>query len=719
MKLPRILLLVCAALVAVVILFYAKSSHINTAEHERFTTQLSRLNQLDATLSADLLKVRFHLLENYDTFPQQIEEVKRILGDLAQAPSFVPPAARESIRAKVDELVRLFELKAELLEDFKSQNAVLNNSVRYFPVVAAEVLSTARDHELEVHAGALARQVLTYSLNSNDELVPGIRASLARIAAAKESDGAKGLPLASLMAHADSILRRQPKVDDLARQLTSVPTGQRAEELHRLYETQFALAMQNANHQRQVLNGLCLLLVIGIAATIFALDKANRNLDRRVRERTGDLSRANEGLRVEIAERRRAEEALRTKQAQMEALQDASPLGMFFSAADGTCLYTNRTFERITGASQEQIRGSAWRNVIHPDDRARVIDEWAQATAAGRNYETILRYLRPDQSVVWASVKAAVVKQDGVVTGYVGTADDITERRLAEEKLEAAHRQLVDASRRAGMAEVATGVLHNVGNVLNSVNVSASVIAEGAKKSKVSGLTKATALLQEHAGDMGAFLANDPKGRKLPGYLQQLSEHLEEEQAAILKEVAVLAKNIDHIKDIVSMQQSYAKVSGLVEVLPVTELVEDALRMNATALSRHDVQVTREYGDIPPLPMDKHKVLQILVNLIRNAKHACDDAGRSDKQLIVRVAKNGNGCVKIAVSDNGVGIPPENLIRIFSHGFTTRKDGHGFGLHSGALAAKEMGGSLSVHSDGPGLGATFTLELPITPQAQN
>jgi C4-dicarboxylate-specific signal transduction histidine kinase len=121
---------------------------------------------------------------------------------------------------------------------------------------------------------------------------------------------------------------------------------------------------------------------------------------------------------------------------------------------------------------------------------------------------------------------------------------------------------------------------------------------------------------------------------------------------------------------------------------------------------------------VPPITIEKHKVLQILVNLIRNAKHACDASGRADKQMAIRVS-NGGGHVRIAISDNGVGISPENLTRIFAHGFTTKKDGHGFGLHSGVLAAQEMGGQLTVHSAGPGAGATFTLELPLCSIAQD
>lgn len=160
------------------------------------------------------------------------------------------------------------------------------------------------------------------------------------------------------------------------------------------------------------------------------------------------------------------------------------------------------------------------------------------------------------------------------------------------------------------------------------------------------------------------------------------------------------------------MQQNYAKVSGVTETLPATELVEDAIRMNASLLVRNDIQLCREFQDpSPEVTVEKHKALQILVNLIRNAKQSCDESGHPKKRLTVRV-NNGGEFVRISIIDNGVGVAPENLVRIFNHGFTTKKSGHGFGLHSGALAARELGGALLVDSDGPGRGATFTLELP-------
>ena len=282
----------------------------------------------------------------------------------------------------------------------------------------------------------------------------------------------------------------------------------------------------------------------------------------------------------------------------------------------------------------------------------------------------------------------------GEIIGTFGISKDITAFKEAEAKVEELHKQLLQTSRQAGMAEVATSVLHNVGNVLNSVNVSATLLLDNAKRSNVAYLGKAVALLNEHTADLGPFLANDPKGKQLPGYLTRVSEELTKEQQRTITELESLRQNIEHIKEIVAMQQNYANVSGVVETVKVTDLVEDALRMNAGALARHEIALVREFSEAPMITVDKHKVLQVLVNVIRNAKYACDESGRKDKQIRLKVSRR-DQWVCIAVTDNGVGIPPENLTRIFNHGFTTRKDGHGFGLHSGALAAAELGGTLT------------------------
>ena len=166
------------------------------------------------------------------------------------------------------------------------------------------------------------------------------------------------------------------------------------------------------------------------------------------------------------------------------------------------------------------------------------------------------------------------------------------------------------------------------------------------------------------------------------------------------------------------MQQCYARVSGVMEFLSPVQLVEDVLRMNEAGLARHGITVVREFLEVPDVAIDKHKALQVLMNLIRNAEHALHDSPAGEKRLTIRVGPAGPGRVRIVTKDNGVGIPAENLTRIFGHGFTTKKEGHGFGLHSGALAVKEMGGSITAQSEGLGKGAEFILELPARQRAR-
>jgi signal transduction histidine kinase len=305
----------------------------------------------------------------------------------------------------------------------------------------------------------------------------------------------------------------------------------------------------------------------------------------------------------------------------------------------------------------------------------------------------------------------------GEVTHYVAVQRDVTERRRALAELAATHQQLVTSSRLAGMAEVATNVLHNVGNVLNSVNVSAGMLVATVGKSRAANLGKVVRLLREHEQDLGLYLTSDIKGRRLPAYLGQLADHLLEEQKATVQELDCLLKNIEHIKSIVAVQQEHARGTGIRELVDLRHLLEDGLSLDTAPAALQAVQVIREFDDVPPVNIDKHKVLQILVNLIGNARQACEDSGRAvsdpvDKRITLGLARDADR-VRISVTDNGVGIAPGNLVRIFNHGFTTREEGHGFGLHGGALAAREMGGSLTVHSDGPGRGATFTLELPV------
>ena len=414
--------------------------------------------------------------------------------------------------------------------------------------------------------------------------------------------------------------------------------------------------------------------------------------------------------------------AERKQRAEIEAISlrvgiatRAAGAGVYELKNDGSELWWSDTMHELYAQPPMLFHPtmSSWLGLIHADDREAAQTAITTAMREQRQLRSEYRIVRPDGSICHiASLAAVVMDSIDASPRLVGIDLDITARVEADERERQLQQQLRDASRQAGMAEIATNVLHNVGNVLNSVNISASVLADKIKNPRAAGLGKVAALLQEHSADLGTFVSADPRGKQLTLYLTQLSEQLILDQRHTLEELESLRKNIDHIKEIVTMQQTYSKRVGVPERLAVTSLADDALRMNVGAFTRHGVTLKCEFEDVPDIVVERHKVLQILVNLLRNAKYACEASDRKDKQVVMRIASHAEG-VQIAVSDNGIGIRSEHMPQIFCHGFTTKKDGHGFGLHSGALAAREMGGGLRVESAGRGHGATFTLELPL------
>lgn len=276
--------------------------------------------------------------------------------------------------------------------------------------------------------------------------------------------------------------------------------------------------------------------------------------------------------------------------------------------------------------------------------------------------------------------------------------------------------QLLDAARRAGMADVAVEVLHNVGNVLNSVNVSANVVTEKLRRSEAPGLGQAAQLVAEHQGDLARFLADDERGRQLPVYLAELAKYLTAEQDTMLAEMKTLSESIEHIKQVIASQKERSSTAQMMEPVDPAALVDEALRLNANSFKKYNISVVRQCDRLGEVLMDRHKVLQILVNLLKNAKNALREGGQPDRRIMLRLEKkpgSDGDRLRFIVADNGIGVTSENLKRIFSFGFSTRENGSGYGLHSAANLAREMSGTLSAASDGLNQGATFTLEIPM------
>ena len=448
------------------------------------------------------------------------------------------------------------------------------------------------------------------------------------------------------------------------------------------------------------------------------LREARDKLEERVVKRTTELTYANEQLISEITERKNIETALRKGEERFRQVVESAGDWIWEVNAEGLYTYASPIVERVLGYKPEEIVGKKhFYDFFAPDVKEILKKAAFEVIAKGEVFKGFvnLNIHKNGSTVIMETSGIPIIDEKGNLCGYRGADRDITERKRAEVELKTTQEKLFEVARKAGMAEVAADVLHNVGNVLNSINVSATVITEKVTKSELANVQKVASIINEHIDEIGTFLAEHPRGKHIPVYLTEVSKCLQAEQSDIIGKLQVLTDNVQHIKDIISMQQAYAKVSGIELQVSLRQLVEDAIRINSAGLQRHRTRLVREFDELPDVEIDKQRLLQILVNLISNAKYALSDSDKEDKLLTIRIYRRDEDRFRIEVADNGAGIPKENLTKIFRHGFTTKQHGHGFGLHSSALGAKELGGSLTVHSDGLGKGARFTLELPFKP----
>lgn len=415
---------------------------------------------------------------------------------------------------------------------------------------------------------------------------------------------------------------------------------------------------------------------------------------------------------------------LNEHEALLETLIANLPLALVACDAEGRVTHFSREAAEMCSIQRDETAAgtvdeySVWAEIYQADGVTPVdrTDRPVARTLRGEPVNDLELVVVPRGSTerVTLSNGRRLVGANGRLIGAVVVTQDITERRRSELELERVHDQLRSSARQAGMMEVATSILHNVGNILTSINVCATLVDDGLKCSKAPEVCHVAALLQAQGAQLGEFMTSDERGKLVPDYLEALGEQLVKDTDAALERMAALRKSLEHVSNVVAMQQNYARLTSVRETVSVVDLVEDSLRLSAGACTRTGIDLRREFDPIPPITVDKHKVLQILVNLIRNAEYACAESGKKEKLLTLRVEGDGT-LVRISVIDNGVGIAPENMSRLFTHGFTSRPSGHGFGLHSGAIAARQLGGSLRAESAGPEQGANFILELPRVP----
>ncbi|WP_339499226.1 DAHL domain-containing protein [Pseudomonas canadensis] len=578
-------------LASTLVFLYLKSSRDQTATYTQSRDLIRQLQQLNAQWDSEVLKARIALTHNYDPLVAPLQEMTRIWADLENRDFYHDPADLPGWQANLEAYQAAIQEKARLVDQFKSHNAVLRNSLAFLPTaeddIQAQFNRYGDEGRLQLHDVAtdtydLLLSSLEFAQVTSDDRAADILVGLGKLAINKERlpPEFQG-PVEILSNHISLILREQPVVNGLVDRIAAVPVAERLDDLTtHLNQDQQAADLVDRQYHRYLL--IFSILLVGLLLY----------LAMRLLRSFAEINRVNRALQA-----------------------------------------ANETLEQRVERRTQQLKD--------------------------------------------------------------------------------AQSELLDSARQAGMAEIATNVLHNVGNVLNSVNTSADLVTRKLRSSKALGLGRAMQLINERQGDLGTFFAEDEKGKLLPGYLNQLVDAIALEQQGMTDELAQLSKSVDHIKDIVATQQHYAGASALKEPVHISALMDDALRMNAGALSRHNVTVVKHYAQVPEILADKHRLLLIMVNLISNAKYAMSNLVDRPRQMTLTVQPRDDATLQISVKDDGEGIPAENMTRIFTHGFTTRKEGHGFGLHSCALAAVEMNGQLTAHSDGPGLGAMFTLTIPM------
>ncbi len=436
------------------------------------------------------------------------------------------------------------------------------------------------------------------------------------------------------------------------------------------------------------------------------LEAQNDELERRIAERTAELQRSYD--------------ALHASELFYHSLVESLPHAIIRKDAKGRYTYGNGAAADICGRPLSEIIGRTDEEIFPPEvaRKAKVDDQRILELRQPMEYEEIVE--RSGAPKRYLHVKRVpLFDEHDHALGVQLLFWDMTAFRETEGKLQHAQRELIEISRMAGIAEMATGVLHNLGNAVNSVKVAATVARDKVRRSDTARIQRLAEMLNGQKDRWPEFFATDPRAAKLPQYLSLLAQQFQSEHDEILRELQQLGAGVEHVSQIIAAQQAGARVSGVIEVIAPKELLEYACQMNHALLERHKIDVSREIMPVPEIRVDRQRALQILGNLVRNAIEAMVESGRPDKQLTVAARVANESQITIIVSDNGTGIAPENLPSIFKFGFTTKREGHGFGLHNSAIAAHEIGGNLRVDSEGRGCGATFTLTLPLTPPARN
>ncbi|MBC7965992.1 MAG: PAS domain S-box protein [Fuerstia sp.] len=387
-------------------------------------------------------------------------------------------------------------------------------------------------------------------------------------------------------------------------------------------------------------------------------------------------------LFLDVTEQRHVETALRESEQRFRTLTALAPVGIVMADTQENCVLVNQRWCELAGMTPEQSMGLGWQRAIHPDDKDRLFSAWRAARQSGKEFDADLRVITPEGRISFLRGAATVLRDnDGIITGFVGTVMDLTDRMRAEEDRRVMEAQLQQAQKLESLGVMAGGIAHDFNNLLTSIL----------------GYADLTALELPVGSSARPLIAEVMNATRRAAALTQ------------------------------QMLAYSGKGRFVVESVDLSKLIEDMMRPLQMSTSGKCVIRFNLLKNLPAVEADSSQIQQVLMNLVINAAEAIGEGGG---QILVStgirhcdLAYLSATCIPdtpqegmyvcFSVTDNGVGMSAETRSRIFEPFFTTKFTGRGLGLAAVLGIVRGNGGTIRCDSE-PGLGTTFTVLLPAT-----
>ena len=439
------------------------------------------------------------------------------------------------------------------------------------------------------------------------------------------------------------------------------------------------------------------------------LKRSREELNRLVKERTKQLEDSQKELLEKTRQLELSNQKLQENEYQIRSILENSP--DYILNVDDSCKiqYCNRS---IVGFEKQELVGTSILELTTKENQQKLQNSINKVFSSGAadNIEIDMLFSGADNH--WFEIRFARLKADDPISQVMIIATDITQRLIAESELEDAQNLAIEKAHKAGMVDIASGILHNVGNLLNSVNTSIHVLGKILRNSSHDGLSQANSILREKIDSLDEFVASDPKGKLLLKYYFQVGEMIEKEHGQLADNTNRIKEKLELISGVIAAQQSFADADSLTEKHSLAAVVEDVLTIHMGSIERYGIAIEKDFCELPKIPIQKAKLVHVLISILDNATEAMSDLNDQLKKITISTAKEAENVI-LTISDTGVGIPEENLKRIFMHDYRNAQNRHCFSLHCSAIYMTEMNGTIWAKSGGKNKGATFYLQLPM------